>query len=47
MKRICLLMKDLDVCMIPVGGHYTIDGKWFEKIIRKNVKKDDYEMFYL
>lgn len=26
-------LKNLDVCMIPVGGHYTIDGKQAAKLV--------------
>jgi len=27
-------LKNLDVCLIPVGGHYTIDGKQAAELIR-------------
>ena len=28
-------LKDLDVCMIPVGGHYTIDGKQAAELVHQ------------
>ena len=29
------LLKNLDVCMIPVGGHYTIDGKQAAELVHR------------
>jgi L-ascorbate metabolism protein UlaG (beta-lactamase superfamily) len=28
-------LKDIDVCLIPVGGHYTIDGKQAAELVHK------------
>ena len=27
-------LKNLDVCLIPVGGHFTIDGRQAAKLVR-------------